>query len=91
MGALTDHLHITTVILISAGGSAIAAFLLWGFALTKTTLYVFALAYGVFAGGYAATWTGCLAEIQRDSRYVLRYPLKFHDMLRAWSAGERFM
>lgn len=22
----------------------------------------------MFAGGYAATWTGCLAEVQRDSR-----------------------
>lgn len=31
-------------------------------------LYIFALAYGIFAGGYTATWTGCLAEVQRDSR-----------------------
>lgn len=31
-------------------------------------LYTFALAYGIFAGGYTATWTGCLAEVQRDSR-----------------------
>ena len=36
--------------------------------MSKTVLYIFALAYGTFAGGYAATWTGCLAEVQRDSR-----------------------
>lgn len=36
--------------------------------MSKTLLYIFALAYGTFAGGYAATWTGCLAEVQRDSR-----------------------
>lgn len=68
MGSLTDHLHIITVILISATGSALSAFLLWGFASAKSMLYVFAFAYGIFAGGYAATWTGCLAEIQRESR-----------------------
>ncbi|KAL8919405.1 MAG: hypothetical protein Q9208_006783 [Pyrenodesmia sp. 3 TL-2023] len=68
MGSLTDHLHITTVLLISALGSAIAAFVLWGLAMTRAMLYVFALAYGVFAGGYAATWTGCVVEVQRTSR-----------------------
>ncbi len=68
MGSLTDHLHITTVLLISALGSALAAFVLWGFAMTKAMLYVFALAYGIFAGGYAATWTGCVVEVQRTSR-----------------------
>ena len=36
--------------------------------MSKTVLYIFALVYGTFAGGYAATWTGCLAEVQRDSR-----------------------
>lgn len=68
IGSLTDHLHITTVILISALGSAISAFVLWGLASSAVLLYTFALAYGIFAGGYAATWTGCLGEIQRDSR-----------------------
>ena len=68
LGSLTDHLHITTVIFISALGSALSAFLLWGFAISKTVLYIFALCYGTFAGGYAATWTGCLGEVQRDSR-----------------------
>lgn len=68
IGSLTDHLHITTVLLISALGSTIAAFVLWGFAMTKAMLYVFALAYGIFAGGYAATWTGCVVEVQRTSR-----------------------
>lgn len=68
IGSLTDYLHITTVILISALGSALSAFVLWGFATSAPVVYLFALAYGIFAGGYAATWTGCLAEVQRDSR-----------------------
>ncbi|KAL8797302.1 MAG: hypothetical protein Q9195_000456 [Heterodermia aff. obscurata] len=68
IGSLTDHLHITTVILISATGSALSVFLLWGFALARAMLYIFAFAYGIFAGGYTATWTGCLVEIQRESR-----------------------
>ena len=67
IGSLTDHLHITTVLLISATGSALSSFLLWGFASARPILYLFAFAYGIFAGGSAATWTGCLAEIQRDS------------------------
>ena len=68
IGSLTDYLHITTVIVISATVSALSALLLWGFASAKPMLYVFAFAYGIFAGGYTATWTGCVAEIQRDSR-----------------------
>ncbi|KAL8832635.1 MAG: hypothetical protein Q9191_000151 [Dirinaria sp. TL-2023a] len=68
IGSLTDFLHITTVILISALGSALSAFVLWGLATSKPVLYLFALVYGVFAGGYAATWAGCLGEVQRDSR-----------------------
>jgi len=66
IGSLTDHLHPTSVILISALGSALAVFLIWGFALSKPVIYIFALAYGIFAGGYTATWTGCVSEIQRD-------------------------
>ncbi|KAL8764773.1 MAG: hypothetical protein Q9209_007882 [Squamulea sp. 1 TL-2023] len=67
-GYLIDHLYLSTVILITALGSALSVFLLWGFALSTPVLYIFAIAYGVFAGGYAATWTGYISEIQREAR-----------------------
>ena len=67
IGSLTDHLHPTSVILVSALGSALSVFLIWGFALSTPVIYIFALTYGIFAGGYAATWTGCVSEIQRDA------------------------
>ena len=67
IGFLTDHLHPTNVILVSALGSALSVFLIWGFALSTPVIYIFALTYGIFAGGYAATWTGCVSEIQRDA------------------------
>ena len=55
------------MILVSALGSALSVFLIWGFALSTPLIYIFALTYGIFAGGYAATWTGCVSEIQRDT------------------------
>ncbi|KAL8919506.1 MAG: hypothetical protein Q9172_004944 [Xanthocarpia lactea] len=66
-GYLTDRLHPSTAILISSLGAALSVFLLWGFALSKPVIYIFAITYGVFGGGYAATWTGFVSEIQRDA------------------------
>ncbi|KAG8624141.1 hypothetical protein KVT40_009117 [Elsinoe batatas] len=34
-------------------------FLFWSFAIYLPVLYMFAILYGIFAGGSAATWTGC--------------------------------
>ena len=63
IGYLTDHLDPTSVILISALGSAFSVFLIWDFALSTPLIYIFALIYRIFAGGYAATWTRCVSEI----------------------------
>ncbi|KAI9807558.1 MAG: hypothetical protein M1825_005498 [Sarcosagium campestre] len=65
LGALTDRLHVTSVILISTLGSCLAVLLLWGLAHSMPLLCVFALAYGLFAGGFCATWTGVIREVQR--------------------------
>ncbi|KAI9811718.1 MAG: hypothetical protein M1827_005263 [Pycnora praestabilis] len=66
LGALTDRVHVTTVILISTLGSVGSVFLLWGFSLTLPTLCIFALSYGVFAGGFTSTWTGVIKEVRRQ-------------------------
>lgn len=67
MGFLTDRYHISTVLAISAFTSALSVFLIWGFATTAPTLYAFSIAFGIFAGGYTASWTGCAIEVQKDS------------------------
>ncbi|MCJ1245588.1 hypothetical protein MMC30_002792 [Trapelia coarctata] len=66
IGLLVDRYHLRAALVVSTIGSAISVFLIWGFTVTEFDLYAFALAYGIFAGGYTATWTGCVAEIQKD-------------------------
>ena len=65
-GILVDRLHISTVLFISAIGSAMSVFLLWGFAVKEPILHAFAITYGVFAGGYTASWSGSAAEVRKD-------------------------
>lgn len=67
IGALTDRYHISTVLLISSLGSAFSVFFLWGLAVTELTLYAFVLIYGVFAGGYTSTWTGCASKVRQQT------------------------
>ncbi|KAI9729229.1 MAG: hypothetical protein M1834_007021 [Cirrosporium novae-zelandiae] len=66
-GALTDRLHVTTVILISTAGATLSVFLMWGLATSLPLLCVFALVYGVFGGGFSSTWTGVIKEVQRST------------------------
>ena len=65
-GILVDRLPISTVLLISSLGAAASVFLLWGFSVTEPVLYLFALTYGIFAGGYGSTWSGSALEVNRD-------------------------
>jgi MFS family permease len=65
-GLLVDRFHISTVLFISAIGSAMSVFLLWGLAVKEPVLYAFAIVYGVFAGGYTASWSGSAVEIRND-------------------------
>ncbi|KND92100.1 Monocarboxylate transporter 10 [Tolypocladium ophioglossoides CBS 100239] len=66
MGSLTDHLHVTTCLLISAIGTALGTFLLWGFATTLPVLFVFCIVYGLFAGSYTSAWTGIMQQITSE-------------------------
>lgn len=63
MGLLVDKLHFTTCVLISTVGTAIAVFCLWGLSTNLGTLYVFCLAYGLFAACWASTWPGIVREV----------------------------
>ncbi|TKX27491.1 MFS transporter-like protein 3 [Elsinoe australis] len=57
-GYLSDHTHVTTTMNICALGTVLSVFLFWGFAVYAPLLYIFAVLYGVFAGGYSACWAG---------------------------------
>ncbi|KAK1676463.1 major facilitator superfamily domain-containing protein [Colletotrichum godetiae] len=70
MGSLGDHLRVTTVILISTIGSALAVFLFWGFSSQTALLAVFSITYGFFAGGFSSTWSGVLSELKAESPAV---------------------
>ncbi|TKX18490.1 MFS transporter-like protein 174 [Elsinoe australis] len=57
-GYLVDRYHVTTAINFCAIGTVVAVFLFWSFAVYSTVLYIFAMLYGMFAGGFAGTWSG---------------------------------
>ena len=59
-GILVDKCHVTTPVALSAAGATFACFGLWGLAGTISLLFVFSIMYGLFAGGYVATWPGIM-------------------------------
>lgn len=67
MGALVDRYHISNVLLLSAITSTACVFLLWGFATNDMVLYLFAILFGVFAGGYTASWAGSATEVKKQN------------------------
>lgn len=64
IGSMGDRFHVTTAFLISSCGSVIAVFLLWTFAVNTGVLFLFAIIYGVFAGGFSSTWANCVTPIR---------------------------
>ena len=65
MGFLSDRYHVQTCISISAFGTVISVFLIWGLSTKLGILMLFSVAYGIFAGSYSATWSGMIREVQR--------------------------
>ena len=65
MGHLSDRLHAFICISISAIGTVIAVFLLWGLSTNIAVLMVFSVAYGIFAGSYSSTWSGMIRAVQK--------------------------
>ncbi|KAH8673617.1 major facilitator superfamily domain-containing protein [Xylariales sp. PMI_506] len=64
-GSLTDKLHATTCIAISAAGATVGVFLIWGLSSSLAALYVFCVMYGLFAGCWASIWPGIMREVTR--------------------------
>jgi MFS family permease len=62
MGAAVDRFDVVNCLFVSAMGSTLAVFLLWGFATSLAPLYVFCLVYGAFAGCTASTWSAIIRD-----------------------------
>ncbi|THX24525.1 putative MFS monocarboxylate transporter [Aureobasidium pullulans] len=63
-GWFVDRYHVTTGVNICILGTLISIFLFWGFAIYAPMLYIFAILYGIFAGGFASTWAGVIAPLK---------------------------
>lgn len=64
-GWLVDRYHVTTAINICTAGTLVAVFLFWSFAVYQPIMYIFAVLYGFFAGGFSSTWSGCANPVRR--------------------------
>ncbi|PIL35156.1 MFS general substrate transporter [Ganoderma sinense ZZ0214-1] len=62
IGHLSDMMPYPSIMLFSAIGSSLGAFLLWGFADKTIYLYFFAIIFGGLSGGFSSTWTNSAAE-----------------------------
>ncbi|KAH6884797.1 major facilitator superfamily domain-containing protein [Thelonectria olida] len=63
MGFLSDRVHVTTCFLISAVGTTIGTFFLWGFSTNLAVLYIYCIMYGFFAGSYTSAWPGVMRQV----------------------------
>lgn len=63
MGSLSDRLHVTTCVIISALGGTTAVLLIWGLSSSLSVLYFFCVVYGLFAGGWTSMWPGIMCEV----------------------------
>ncbi|KAI0373779.1 MFS general substrate transporter [Pilatotrama ljubarskyi] len=62
LGHLTDRFPYPAIMVVSAVGSALAAFFLWGFANAAIFLYIFAVIFGGLSGGFSSTWPNAAVE-----------------------------
>ncbi|KAG7287167.1 hypothetical protein NEMBOFW57_006672 [Staphylotrichum longicolle] len=81
-GWLVDRYHVTTVVNFCTIGTVVAVFVFWSFAVYQPILYVFALLYGIFAGGFPATWSGCTGPVRR------KYPVEHGMIIALFTAGK---
>ncbi|KAH8704603.1 major facilitator superfamily domain-containing protein [Phaeosphaeriaceae sp. PMI808] len=67
MGVATDRYHVVHCLLVSAIGSSIAAFLLWGLSTSLGPLYCFCVVYGAFAGCQSSAWSAITRDTQEKT------------------------
>ncbi|KDQ20062.1 hypothetical protein BOTBODRAFT_101786 [Botryobasidium botryosum FD-172 SS1] len=62
-GYLCDRMPYARVMIFSGVGSALSAYLLWGFAHTLSLIFVFVVIFGGLSGGFSSIWPPASAEI----------------------------
>ena len=67
MGFLTDYCDVSSCVLVSCVGAVLSVLLTWGLATTIISLYIFAIVYGLSAGGFSATWSGISHEVKKSN------------------------
>ncbi|EJF56351.1 MFS general substrate transporter [Dichomitus squalens LYAD-421 SS1] len=67
IGYLTDRIPYPSIMVFSALGSSLGAFLLWGLADRVIYLYFFAIVFGSLSGGFTSTWTNASYECAGSS------------------------
>ena len=82
VGWLVDHYHVTTALNFCTVGTVFAVFLFWSFSVYQPVLYIFAITYGIFSGGFIATWAGCSNPIRRN------YPVETSMIISLFTAGK---
>ncbi|KAL5407413.1 hypothetical protein PMIN06_004653 [Paraphaeosphaeria minitans] len=68
MGAAVDRFAVVNCIGITALGSAVTVFLLWGLSTSLASLYVFCLLYGAFAGSNSSSWSAIMRDTKEKRR-----------------------
>lgn len=63
VGFLTDRRLTNFSILLTSSGAVLSVLFLWGFAVDLPVLCLFACIYGIFAGGYSASYSGIIRDI----------------------------
>ncbi|KAF2443009.1 MFS general substrate transporter [Karstenula rhodostoma CBS 690.94] len=68
MGAAVDRFAVVNCIGITALGSTLTVFLLWGLSTSLAPLYVFCLLYGACAGSNASSWSAIMRDTKEKRR-----------------------
>ncbi|KAI0879155.1 major facilitator superfamily domain-containing protein [Hypoxylon argillaceum] len=73
MGWFIDRFHVTTCIILSTIGATVSVLVIWGLSSSLGLLYLFCIAYGLFAGSFTSAWPGIMrdmTQLGKDSHKV---------------------
>lgn len=68
MGSAVDRFDVTHCVGLTALGSTLTVFLLWGLSTSLAPLYVFCLLYGALAGSSSSSWSAIMRDTKEKRR-----------------------
>ncbi|TFK98066.1 major facilitator superfamily domain-containing protein [Pterulicium gracile] len=72
-GRICDSYPYPAVMLFSGIGSALGAFLLWGFATNVGLVFAFAIVFGGLSGGFSGVWPATATQIAGSNHEYISY------------------